>query len=89
MVKVPKVSRNKLGGLLIIAGLCGGPIWSSAQTLNEKFEQLMFNREKGQVGAINYAGHSHNDYWQSQPFYTAYYAGMQSIEADIFLRNGN
>ncbi|WP_343563334.1 alkaline phosphatase [Sphingobacterium sp.] len=88
MVNVPKVFQTKLGGLLIIASLCGGPLGSSAQTLNEKFEQLMFSREKEKAGAIRYAGHSHNDYWQSQPFYTAYYAGMQSIEADIFLRNG-
>lgn len=32
--------------------------------------------------------HSHNDYEQSNPFYAAYEAGAGSIEADIFLRNG-
>jgi len=33
--------------------------------------------------------HSHNDYEQPVPFYTAYNAGFGSIEADIFLINGN
>jgi hypothetical protein len=31
--------------------------------------------------------HSHNDYEQPVPLYTAYYSGFGSIEADIFLRN--
>lgn len=29
-------------------------------------------------------GHSHNDYYQNQPFQTAFEAGMGSIEADIY-----
>ncbi|WP_228098929.1 alkaline phosphatase [Pedobacter sp. MC2016-24] len=33
-------------------------------------------------------GHSHNDYHQNIPLLTAYYAGMGSIEADVFLKNG-
>lgn len=33
-------------------------------------------------------GHSHNDYKQSIPLLTAYQAEMGSIEADVFLRNG-
>lgn len=33
--------------------------------------------------------HSHNDYEQPIPFWTAYNAGFGSIEADIFLVNGN
>lgn len=33
-------------------------------------------------------GHSHNDYHQHIPLLTAYYAGMGSVEADVFLRNG-
>lgn len=38
---------------------------------------------------LNYnRGHSHNDYHQNIPLLTAYYAGMGSIEADVFLRNG-
>jgi alkaline phosphatase len=38
---------------------------------------------------LNYnRGHSHNDYRQNIPLLTAYYAGMGSIEADVFLRNG-
>ncbi|MDR2274267.1 MAG: alkaline phosphatase [Sphingobacterium sp.] len=88
MVKNKVAAWPKLKSLLLAACFCGGPLWSSAQTLNDKFEQLMFNRDHAQAGKLNYAGHSHNDYWQSQPFYTAYYAGMQSIEADIFLRDG-
>lgn len=40
----------------------------------------------GQYSAAN--GHSHNDYEQNIPFLRAYYAGMGSIEADVFLRNG-
>ncbi len=34
-------------------------------------------------------GHSHNDYFQKQPFTTAFEAGMASIEADVFLWNQN
>lgn len=33
-------------------------------------------------------GHSHNDYNQNFPFYQAYYAGMGSVEADVYLKNG-
>jgi hypothetical protein len=33
-------------------------------------------------------GHSHNDYYQPQPLFSALENGMVSIEADIFLRNG-
>lgn len=32
--------------------------------------------------------HSHNDYEQPKPFYTAYQQGFESIEADIFLKEG-
>ena len=32
--------------------------------------------------------HSHNDYLQDQPFYTAYNAGCKSIEVDLFLKGG-
>ncbi|WP_417885630.1 alkaline phosphatase [Zunongwangia sp.] len=32
--------------------------------------------------------HSHNDYEQKIPFWTAYAAGAVSIEADVFLKNG-
>ncbi|QOR74474.1 alkaline phosphatase [Cruoricaptor ignavus] len=31
--------------------------------------------------------HSHNDYHQPIPFWTAYYAGFGSIEADVFYQN--
>jgi hypothetical protein len=30
------------------------------------------------------SSHSHNDYYQNQPFTTAFEAGMASIEADVF-----
>jgi hypothetical protein len=33
-------------------------------------------------------GHSHNDYWQPTPLFHALENEMVSIEADIFLRNG-
>jgi alkaline phosphatase len=32
--------------------------------------------------------HSHNDYNQTIPFYRAFYAGFNSIEADIFVEGG-
>ena len=34
------------------------------------------------------SGHSHNDYHQKFPFYQAYYAGMGSVEADLYLKDG-
>ncbi|MES2827223.1 MAG: hypothetical protein V4687_03680 [Bacteroidota bacterium] len=34
------------------------------------------------------SGHSHNDYNQKRPFYTAYNSGMGSVEADVFIKNG-
>ncbi len=34
------------------------------------------------------AKHSHNDYEHLNPFYTAYQHGFESIEADIFLKDG-
>ena len=33
-------------------------------------------------------GHCHNDYRLAHPFTTAFNAGMQSIEADVFLKKG-
>ncbi|UKT63010.1 alkaline phosphatase [Pedobacter mucosus] len=33
-------------------------------------------------------GHSHNDYHQNIPLLQAYYSGMGSIEADVFLKDG-
>ncbi|WP_431291859.1 hypothetical protein [Pedobacter sp. P26] len=33
-------------------------------------------------------GHSHNDYKQEIPLLAAYYAEMGSIEADVFLKEG-
>ncbi len=34
------------------------------------------------------SGHSHNDYNQNFPFFLAYHAGMGSVEADVFFRDG-
>lgn len=51
--------------------------------VTEKFEALMFGK-KAQTHRAS-RGHSHNDYKQSIPFLRAYYAGMESIEADVFL----
>lgn len=42
---------------------------------------------QGQALSAN-RGHSHNDYHQNIPFLLAYYAGMGSIEADVFLYEG-
>lgn len=33
-------------------------------------------------------GHSHNDYHQNIPLLQAYYAGMGSVESDVFLKDG-
>ena len=33
------------------------------------------------------SGHSHNDYVQHFPFYQAYFAGMGSVEADVYLKD--
>jgi len=35
-----------------------------------------------------YRVHSHNDYHQNVPFWTAFVSGCQSIEADLFLKDG-
>jgi len=32
--------------------------------------------------------HSHNDYSQHLPFWRAYNSGLNSIEVDVFLKNG-
>jgi len=51
--------------------------------VGSKFEELMFGSKK-QIKHKS-QGHSHNDYKQNIPFFRAYYAGMESIEADVFL----
>lgn len=43
---------------------------------------------RAQSGLHGNRGHSHNDYHQNIPLLTAYYAGMGSVEADVFLKNG-
>lgn len=37
--------------------------------------------------SVNKNAHSHNDYLQAQPFYTAYANRFASIEIDVFLKN--
>lgn len=53
--------------------------------IETKFEKLMFEDKKSSKHKTH--GHSHNDYKQHVPFLQAYYAGMESIEADVFLLN--
>jgi len=71
-----------LGAALIFAQLP-----SFAQQHTGLLDSLMFSTEK-QHSSLSIKGHSHNDYEQKIPFFTAYYAGMESIEADVFLRDG-
>jgi len=56
------------------------------QAASSRFDQLMYgtHRQQQQSGV---RGHSHNDYEQDIPLLRAYYSGMESIEADLFLRN--
>jgi alkaline phosphatase len=50
---------------------------------------LLFSfKVKAQTPLSYNQGHSHNDYHQKIPLLTAYGAEMGSIEADVFLKNG-
>jgi len=49
---------------------------------------LLFSKAEAQTGLSFNNGHSHNDYHQNIPLLSAYYARMGSIEADVFLKNG-
>ncbi|MCD0488296.1 alkaline phosphatase [Pedobacter sp. MC2016-14] len=50
---------------------------------------LLFSLQAGAQSVLSpNSGHSHNDYHQNIPLLKAYYAGMGSIEADVFLKNG-
>lgn len=53
--------------------------------MHDRFDQLMYAAHA--AGEQKLKGHSHNDYAQKIPFFTAYYAGMESIEIDLFLQN--
>lgn len=55
-----------------------------APDMRQRFEQLMFADKA--AGPLTVYGHSHNDYEQAIPFLTAYHAGMESIEVDLYLR---
>lgn len=77
-----KTIKFILGGALLVAHLHG-----YGQEQSRLLDSLMFNGAK--TGAtLAMKGHSHNDYAQDIPFYRAYYAGMESIEADLYLRDG-
>ncbi len=47
---------------------------------------IFFQCKKAQ-NSIQLGLHSHNDYEQSIPFWTAYESGLNSIEVDVFLKN--
>ena len=49
---------------------------------------LLFSKAEAQKGLSFNNGHSHNDYHQNIPLLSSYYARMGSIEADVFLKNG-
>jgi len=49
---------------------------------------LCFGASAQSVKKTENSGHSHNDYEQNFPFYQAYYAGMGSIEADVYFKKG-
>ena len=52
---------------------------------------MVFFASASQSQPVHYTvanAHSHNDYEQKVPFWTAYNEGFGSIEADIFLENG-
>jgi len=49
---------------------------------------LSLSANAQQAGRTANSGHSHNDYNQNFPFFTAYHAGMGSVEADIYLKSG-
>lgn len=49
--------------------------------------QLFFSCAQVKKYTVSNA-HAHNDYEHPLPFFTAYHAGFGSIEADVFLRNG-
>jgi alkaline phosphatase len=49
---------------------------------------LLFSKVEAQSGLSSNSGHSHNDYHQPIPLLSSYHARMGSIEADVFLKNG-
>lgn len=61
--------------------------YSFGQQQSTLLDSLMF-KEVSVSSDLQIKGHSHNDYAQDIPFYKAYYAGMESMEADVFLRDG-
>lgn len=79
----------KFAKLLLLLPLVGIIVRLDAQeipTATNRFDRLMYSTHK-QHHALRVGGHSHNDYEQDIPLLRAYYAGMESIEADLFLRD--
>ncbi|MGJ1269765.1 alkaline phosphatase [Sphingobacterium spiritivorum] len=62
-------------------------LYSFGQQQSNLLDSLMF-KGTSISSDLQIKGHSHNDYAQDIPYYKAYYAGMESIEADVFLRDG-
>lgn len=48
---------------------------------------FIFKLAIGQKTDVPYKIHSHNDYLQKVPFWTAYACGLNSMEIDVFLQN--
>jgi len=81
--------KMKFAKLLLILPLVGIMVRLDAQetpTAVNRFDKLMYSTHQ-QHHALRVRGHSHNDYEQDIPMLRAYYAGMESIEADLFLRD--
>jgi alkaline phosphatase len=59
-------------------------------TLNKIVFTVLFFILKAAIGqetGLTAKIHSHNDYEQKVPFWTAYACGLNSIEVDVFLKN--
>lgn len=80
------VGRKKQHTLWILLSVLLGAHFS-AFGQDEVVSKLMF-RDKAPQGVTTSRGHSHNDYERDIPLLRALYAGMGSIEADVFVRDG-
>jgi len=79
---VDKKINMQLKRIIFLSFFIGYQLQMQAQ-VSEKFEALMYGERT--TNSSRSRGHSHNDYKQDIPFLKAYHAGMQSIEADVFL----
>ncbi|WP_270087292.1 alkaline phosphatase [Sphingobacterium sp. SYP-B4668] len=76
----------KLFLALVLTGAASNLLAQPAQVPEGRFDRLMYGAHNHRH-SIAVRGHSHNDYEQDIPLLRAYYAGMESIEADLFLRD--